>query len=183
MFKKLNIPVIDADKVAREIVEPGQIALSKIVEAFGKSILHEDGTLNRQALGDIVFNDEKKLKTLNRIMHPAIRKEMDRQKDEYIEKNAPCVVLDIPLLFENKLEYLVDKIIVVYVNEKVQLKRLMARDQSTKKEALSRINSQLSIEKKKDKANAVIDNTGSIEESFSQLKEILQKWEIKINDS
>lgn len=183
MFQQLNIPVIDADQIARDVVQPGETALKKIADVFGQSILHEDGSLNRQALGDIVFNDKEKLETLNNIIHPAIRKEMTRQKESYIKKDVPCVVLDIPLLFENKLEYLVNKIIVVYVNEQVQLERLMARDKSTKEDALSRIKSQISIEKKKDKADAVINNNDTIEHSFHQLKDILNKWQIQTNNS
>lgn len=183
MFKQLNIPVIDADQIARDVVEPEQVALKKIIEAFGTNILHDDGSLNRKALGDIVFNDKEKLEILNGIVHPAIRNEMNRQKEMYLAQNIPCFVLDIPLLFENKLDYLVDKILVVYIDEETQLKRLMDRDQSTREDAMSRIKSQISIEVKKEKAHEVIDNSGTVEESFTQLKEILKNWHVNVSMS
>lgn len=182
MFKRLNIPVVDADVIAREVVEPGTETLQHIVNAFGQSVLLADGTLNRKALGNIVFNNKKKLNELNDIIHPAIRNEMNRQKEMYVARNVPCVVLDIPLLFENKLDYLVDKIVVVYVDETVQLKRLMERDQSTKEEALSRIKSQIPIKEKISRADATIDNNGTVEQSFEQLKEILKRWKIDFNE-
>lgn len=183
MFKQLNIPVIDADQIARDVVEPEQVALKEIVEAFGTNILHDDGSLNRKALGDIVFNDKEKLEILNGIVHPAIRNEMNRQKEMYLAQNIPCIVLDIPLLFENKLDYLVDKILVVYIDEETQLKRLMDRDQSTREDAMSRIKSQISIEVKKEKAHEVINNSGTVEESFKQLKEILKNWHVNVSMS
>src|SRR5699024_5115137 len=112
-FKQLNIPVVDADIIAREVVEPGEDAYNKIVAAFGEEILQQDKTLDRAKLGEIVFGDEEKRKTLNDIIHPAIRQEMIRRRDEHVAKNVPCVVLDIPLLYESKLTEFVEKIIVV----------------------------------------------------------------------
>lgn len=181
MFNQLNIPVIDADKIAREVVEKGQKAFNTIVDTFGKEILHEDGSLNRKALGDIVFNDETERAKLNNIVHPAIREEMERQKQLHIDAKKPCIVLDIPLLFENKLEHLVDKIVVVYVSQSVQLERLMKRDNSTEQEALSRINSQIPIDEKKKLADATINNNGTIEQSYEQLKQLLKQWNITID--
>lgn len=183
MFEQLNIPVIDADKIAREVVERGKDALNEIVESFGKEILNDDGTLNRKALGAIVFNDKKKLNKLNSIIHPKIREEMNRQKEQHITANEQCVVLDVPLLFENKLTHMVDNILVVYVDEDVQLKRLMSRDNSTEEEALSRIKSQIPISEKVERADASIDNNGTVEQSFEQLKNILKKWNIDVNES
>lgn len=178
MFQKLNIPVIDADKIARLVVEPGKEAYEKIVETFGEEILHEDRTLDRKKLGSIVFNDEEKRKQLNAIVHPAIRKEMYRQRDYYIEKNVPCVVLDIPLLYEGKNTSYVDKVIVVYTTREVQLQRILNRDDLTEEEALKRMNAQIDVAKKAEWADAVIDNNGTIEETEQQLIQILKKWNI-----
>lgn len=178
MLESLNIPVVDADQVAREIVEPGEAALKEIVNVFGGEVLHEDGSLNRKQLGAIVFNDTSEREKLNAIMHPAIRKRMTEKQEAYIAQGVKCVVQDIPLLFENNLKSHVDKVLVVYVDEKEQLKRLMSRDNSSKEEAQARINSQISIEEKRDLADAYIDNRGTKEESFLQLKEILKDWNI-----
>jgi len=176
MFEQLNIPVVDADKIARLVVEPGEAAYDGIVEAFGEGILFDDGRLNRQALGNIVFSDEKQRQRLNEIIHPAIRQEMIEQRDHYVAQGEPVIVLDIPLLYENNLTWLVDQVIVVSTSEDVQLQRILTRDHSSREEALQRIQSQLSITEKVMLADAVIDNNGTIEASFQQLKDILQRW-------
>lgn len=179
-FRELNIPVVDADKIAREVVEPNTETYRKIVETFGEEILHEDLTLNRKALGNIVFRDENKRKQLNSIIHPAIRKEMLRQRDEWIEIGKECVVLDIPLLYESKLTHFVDKVIVVYVDEDVQLQRIIERDKSSEEEAKNRIAAQIPVAEKAKMADAVIDNNGSIEDSYKQLEEILDTWGVRL---
>ena len=180
MFKELHIPVIDADQVARDVVEPGEVTLQKIVEEFGTDILSADGSLNREQLGSIIFKEEEKRKKLNSIIHPAIRKRMLDQKKVLLDNGEDCVVMDIPLLFESKLTHMVDKILVVYVDEHVQLNRLMARDHSSKEQAQSRIQSQIPVKDKIKLADEVINNNGSVEESYKQLREILQKWEIDV---
>ncbi|MBO1004508.1 dephospho-CoA kinase [Pseudogracilibacillus auburnensis] len=180
-FREWSIPVVDADVIAREVVEPEEEAYKKIVAAFGEQILQDDRdrTLDRKALGEIVFNDEHKRKKLNEIIHPAIRKEMIRQRDRYIEQGEKSVVLDIPLLYESGLTHFVDKVIVVAVDPGVQLKRIMERDDSTKEEAKRRIDAQIPVAEKAKKADAVIDNNGTEEQSYQQLKDILLTWGVK----
>ncbi|MGM8215572.1 dephospho-CoA kinase [Bacillaceae bacterium W0354] len=178
MFKEWNYPVVDADKIAREVVEPGEAAYEKIVSYFGESILNSDRTIDRKKLGHIVFNDKNERDQLNGIIHPEIRKEMLRQRDAFIEQKAPAVVLDIPLLFESQLFDYVDKVLVVYVEPEVQLERLMKRDGSSKEEALSRIKSQIPITEKKERADAFIDNSRTITDSKEQLKNILKQWNV-----
>lgn len=178
MFTDLNIPVIDADKIARLVVEPNQEAYIAIVERFGDEILRQDGTIDRPKLGEIVFDSSKKRDELNAIVHPAVRKEMLKQRDDFVKQEHKCIVLDIPLLFESKLTYLIDKIIVVYVDEAVQLERLMKRNNYSSDEAIKRIQSQMSVTEKSKLADAVIDNNGSKTESLTQLKNILNKWMI-----
>lgn len=177
-----NIPVIDADLIAREVVEPGKEAYEKIVETFGEEILQEDQTLDRKKLGAIVFEDEMKRKALNEIVHPAIRKEMLAQRDAYMKQKEPCVVLDIPLLYESKLTHFVEKVIVVYTDREVQLERILNRDHITKEEALQRINAQIDVKEKAKWADAVIDNNGTIEESERQLLDILANWDVLPED-
>lgn len=177
-FKKLNIPVIDADIIAREVVEPNKEAYNEIVKAFGREILQVDETIDRKRLGEIVFSDDKKRKQLNDIIHPAIRKEMIKQRDEYVAVNERCVVLDIPLLYESKLAHFVEKVIVVSTSRENQLKRILQRDHITEEEALQRINAQIDVAQKAKWADAVIDNNGTIAESEQQLMEILTKWNV-----
>ncbi|OZU89752.1 dephospho-CoA kinase [Virgibacillus indicus] len=178
MFDDFNIPVIDADKISREVVNPGEKAYNQIIEAFGDEILLDDKTLDRKKLGAIIFTNELKRKTLNEIVHPAVREKMLERRDEYIEAGASSVVLDIPLLFESKLTHFVDRTVVVYVDETVQLNRLMERDGYTEEEARQRINSQLTVKEKANMADAVIDNNGSKYESFQQLEKLLKEWKV-----
>ena len=177
-FRALDIPVIDADLIAREVVEPGKAAYEKIIDTFGSSILHDDYTLNRPALGQIVFGDSDKRETLNGIIHPEIRKAMLQSRDDYVKQEVACVVMDIPLLFESKLTHMVDKILVVEAAETIQLKRILARDNCTEETAKQRIASQIPVKEKAAWADAVIDNNGSVAESYEQLANILDKWNI-----
>src|SRR5699024_7662062 len=157
MFNDFNIPVIDADQIARDVVRPGEEAYEKIIAQFGSNIVRPDRTLDRKKLGSIVFADNKRRQQLNNIVHPAIRQKMLQQRDEYVRDGKSSVVLDIPLLFESKLMHYVDKIIVVYVDENIQLKRLIDRDKLTDQEAKQRINSQLPLKEKVEQADATID--------------------------
>ncbi|SHN06203.1 dephospho-CoA kinase [Gracilibacillus kekensis] len=176
--EEYSIPVIDADMIAREVVEPGEKALQRIVETFGEDILLEDGTLNRKRLGEIIFEDKTKREQLNAIVHPAVRERMEQKKQKFIQLGHELIVLDIPLLFENELTYLVDKTIVVYTTEKIQLKRLMERNQFSEKEAQNRMDAQMDIDKKCAKADAVIDNSGTIASSREQLDSLIKKWKL-----
>ena len=178
MFQGFHIPVIDADIIAREVVEPGKEAYNEIVKAFGKEVLGENGELDRPKLGSIVFYNEEKRLLLNDIVHPAVRKEMNAQKDRYIKENAQAVVLDIPLLFESKLTSLVDQILLVYVDNETQITRLMERNNFTEEEAKARISSQMPLQEKIALADKVINNNGTIEETKAQLSNILKEWNI-----
>ncbi len=176
MFADLNIPIVDADKVARVVVEPGRETLQQIAAQFGDDVILEDGHMDRKKVGDMIFHDPTKRKQLNEIIHPAIRKEMLQQRDEYLSDGHPHVVMDIPLLFESGLQSYVENILVVSVSEKNQLKRLMARNDLTEQEARARISSQLPISVKEKGADAVIYNNDSVASTKEQLHYILKKW-------
>nr|WP_106780369.1 dephospho-CoA kinase [Lysinibacillus timonensis] len=178
MLKEYNLPIVDADLVARVVVEPGNPTLTKIVEAFGQEVITEKGEMDRAKVGSIIFHDESKRKVLNDIIHPAIRAEMLRQRDEHIAKGAKTVIMDIPLLFESKLQHYVEKILVVTVSEETQLKRLVERNHLSKEDALARISSQLPLSEKEKGADAVINNNGTIEQTRAQLEAILRNWNI-----
>ena len=178
MFKDLCIPVIDADQISRDVVEPGEKAYEAIVQAFGRDVLHDDQTIDRKTLGAIVFADDNKRKRLNAIVHPAVREKMLRERDALKKAGASCIVLDIPLLFESGLTHFVDKTIVVAVDEDVQLTRLIERDNYHKTEAKQRIASQMPIKEKAALADAVLDNNGTIAQTRKQLENVLREWHV-----
>ncbi len=178
MLAGYDLPIVDADLVARQVVEPGTETLVKIAEAFGEDVIKKDGTMDREKVGAIIFHEPAKRKMLNDIIHPAIRVEMIRQREEYLQQGAPHVIMDIPLLFESKLQHFVDKILVVSVKEDVQLERLMKRNLLSIEEAKARIASQLPISVKEQGADAVIYNNGDIKTTAQQLEAILKKWAI-----
>ncbi|MCY7671758.1 MULTISPECIES: dephospho-CoA kinase [Bacillus] len=177
MIKEKGIRVVDADIIAKEAVSKGSAALHQIVQTFGEEVLLPNGELNRQQLGAIIFSDEEKRKKLNAIVHPEVRKEMLEQRDEGVSNNETFVVLDIPLLFESKLEGLVDRIIVVYTTPELQLSRLMNRNDLSEEEALNRIHSQQPLKEKCQKADRVIENTKDLAFIRKQLENILNEWE------
>ncbi|WP_366289243.1 dephospho-CoA kinase [Paenibacillus sp. AN1007] len=166
--------LIDADVIAREVMEPGHPVLAAAVQRFGQDILHEDGTLDRKKLGSIVFQHPEERKALEAITHPAIRKEMRERAAAYELKHPDkLVVSDIPLLYESGLEDGFTEIMVVYVPRAVQLERLMNRDQMIKADAEARIAAQMDIERKRERADIVIDNSGSWSQTEKQLESFL----------
>ncbi|WP_078414003.1 dephospho-CoA kinase [Priestia abyssalis] len=183
MLKELAIPVIDADVIAKEVVQKDRPAYRDIVRTFGTDILAEDLQLDRPKLGAIVFQDEEKRQLLNQIVHPAVRKAMLAQKEFFLQEGYETVVLDIPLLFESKLTSLVDKVLLVFVDDSIQLERLMARNNFTKEEAEARIRSQMPLQEKVPLADEVISNNGTIEETKGQLLDVLSKWNVVVEDS
>ena len=180
LLEKAGAVIIDADRIARQVVKKGLPAYREIIENFGESILLPDGEINRSALGDIIFNDSQKKQLLNRIVHPHVRKEQNRQL-KGIEKKDPgaIVILDIPLLIETQTYRDLSEVIVVYAPEHIQMKRLMQREDISKSDALARIRSQIPIEEKKDKATIVIDNSGTRENTRKQTLKLFQRLKDK----
>jgi dephospho-CoA kinase len=175
MISDEGVPVVDADVISRDVVKPGKIAYHQIIDHFGLAILKQDGQINREKLGEIIFNDEKERRVLNQIIHPRVRKELKDQADALQSEGHPIVILDIPLLIEGELFQLVDKILLVYVPKSVQLKRLKERNNYTEEEALKRINSQLSLDKKKTYATFIIDNSSDLTHTREQVTTLLNK--------
>ncbi|MDK1716690.1 dephospho-CoA kinase [Dellaglioa algida] len=162
IFKNSNVPVIDADIIARQVVEPKSETLKMIINEFGEKYLMENGALNRKKLGKLVFNDGVALEKLNGVIHPAIRKEILAQIQSYRKSGSPLIVLDMPLLFEESYQTICDAVMVVFVPEITQLKRLINRDGLTSAEARLRIKAQWPIQNKKDLADFVIDNSTTV---------------------
>jgi dephospho-CoA kinase len=163
--------LIDLDGIAREVVEPGQPSLSAIAERFGQAVLREDGSLDRKKLGMIVFADPAERKALEAIIHPAIRSVM-KERMVYHESNTPkkLVVVDVPLLYESRLESFFEQIMVVYVPRVAQMQRLLTRDKLTVEEAQKRLEAQMDIEAKKLRADVLIDNSGNLADTEQQIE-------------
>jgi len=166
--------VIDADIVSRQVVRPGAKGLLALVSEFGKQIQNEDGTLNRAALGEIIFNDQKKRDVVNGLLHPLIKEEMLNQVKIAEEKAVDLVVLDIPLLFESKCEQYCDAVLVVDVSPETQKGRLMRRNDFTQKEAQARIDSQMDPADRKKRADFVVNNDASEEKTYQQVDILLE---------
>lgn len=173
MLRERGIPVIDADQIAREVVEPGKPAYEAIVRHFGREILLEDGQIDRKALGEIVFSDETQRQKLNAIVHPEVRRVMREEAEAAEAGGAPIVFMDIPLLFESKLQHMVEKIVVVYAPADMQLARMIERDELEEEQAQKRLRAQLPIDQKKMEADFLIDNSTSREETERQVEKML----------
>lgn len=163
--------LIDADQIAREVVLPGSPALGHIVERFGQAVLQEDGSLHRKKLGEIIFADQAARRELEAILHPIIRQSMREQLASFQQADPEkLVVVDIPLLYESKLESMVDDVLVVYVPRDIQLERLMTRDGLTVEQAEGRLAAQIPIEEKRALADFVIDNSGTLEQTEREVE-------------
>lgn len=173
-LRDLGVPVIDADQVARQVVEPGEPALNEIVTAFGPGLLRADGRLDREKLASLVFSDAAARQRLNHITHPHILCAMDRQRQAAAAAGEPVLALDVPLLFESGMDRSVDRVWVVTATPAQQLQRLMSRDGLTADEAKRRMEAQMPLEEKIRRADAVIDNSGSVEATRARVRNLLE---------
>ena len=174
LLKEQGASIIDADKIARKIVEIGQPALQDIENAFGKEILLDSGHLNRKKLGSIVFTDKERLKLLNEITHPRIIAEIERSLDEMQQRQKTLVVVDAPLLFETALNQLVGEIWVVVAPLEMRIQRIMERDKLSREEAKLRISSQKDPKDYLLLADVVIENDGDLQKIEKQIVQYLQ---------
>lgn len=201
LFRAHGVPIIDADVLARAVVEPGTPALAAIVRAFGAGVLTPDGALDRPALGRIVFADEAKRKTLNAIVHPAVRRAMFWAVLRHWWRGERVCVLDVPLLIEGGLWKWVGRVVVVYwcvhllppsgvlvrstfssgSSAEIQLQRLMKRDSSSREDASARLNAQLPIAEKIQYADIVLDNSGSPQDLERQVEQLVQRLKKEVS--
>ncbi|MFT9030011.1 dephospho-CoA kinase [Leuconostoc pseudomesenteroides] len=185
MLRDAGLPIVDADVVAREVVEPGTTTLEKIKLAFGPSVI-DNGVLNRRRLGDIVFSNRQELARLNDIMQPAISRAMADKINFWRMQQVPILILDVPLLFERNYEKdgKIDKIIVVTTDEATQLERLKLRNQLSDSQARNRIRSQLPLKDKIAQADYVIDNNQDQKSLTQQVAALIENLkEIAANDN
>jgi dephospho-CoA kinase len=179
-FRARGLPVIDADQIAREVVEPGTPGLAAVVEAFGEGILLPDGALDRPKLADIVFHDRDKRRTLNGILHPRIAAASAERIAALDAAGEKLACYEAALLVENGLADAFRPLVVVAVPASVQVARAMARDQSSDDHARARIASQLPLSAKVAQADYVIDNGGSREETERRADEVLAEIRKKV---
>ena len=173
-LREKGYTIIDADKIGHMALENDEVK-KQLVNKFGKSIL-KDNEVNRVTLGKLVFENNENLKELNNIIHPQIRKNISEQIQ--VHKNEKLVFVDVPLLFEAKFDDLVEKIIVISLDEKIQLERLMNRNSLSKEEAVQRIKSQIPVREKEKLGDYVVDNSFTQENTYSQVDRILEKLKL-----
>jgi len=178
IFASFGAKVLDADEVAREVLLPGQPAWTRLRQAFGQEFFRPDGTVRRKQLRRLVFADAEKRSQLNAIVHPEVMKEIDRRSEILSSSVQNGVLLvDVPLLLEVGVANRFDKVVVVYVSERVQINRLQQRDGISEKEAKQALNAQMALSKKVEQADYLIDNSGTLEETRSQVEKV---WEALI---
>jgi dephospho-CoA kinase len=161
VLRELGAVIVDADVLAREVVEPGEPALAEIAAEFGPRVLGPDGRLDRKALGAIVFSDPERRRKLEGMTHPRIRERFQRRIDELTAQNfRGLVFFDAPVMIESGNYRNMDRLVVVIADEATQIARLMARDGIDREEALRKIRSQMPLAEKAKLADYVIDNSG-----------------------
>lgn len=173
LFKAKSIDVIDLDQIARDVVEPGTIAIKEIAEHFGKTVLLENGSLNRKKLGDIVFNNAKEKAWLESLLHPLIH----AQQELIIEQSlSPYIVIEIPLLVENKRQNDVDRVLLIQSDKKKQIERAILRGKQTEEQIKNIIALQATEEQRKKVADDIIENNGPEAELAQAIDQLHQQY-------
>lgn len=171
-FKSLGVPVLDADVLAREVVEPGSKGLNALIRFFTTAILTPNGELDRAALRRIVFANPSDREFLDKTLHPLIRELSDEKIQRARDDNHAYLIYAVPLLVETDQQDRFDRIVVVDVPRETQLLRLLKRDNSNESEANAILDAQASREERLAIADTVIDNTGSVEKTYKQINEL-----------
>ncbi len=182
MLEELGAVLVDADAIVHELQAPGSPMLKEIAEAFGPEVIGPDGALDRKAVADVVFADPGARVRLGRIAHPPTIAEMARRMGAAQEAEVPVVVLDIPLLLEGRASGTgsgallpFEAVVVAWVPEATQIERAAARDDATREEIVARVRAQMSLDEKREMADYVIDNSGSVDETRTQVKALWAK--------
>lgn len=181
IFRENGVPIIDADIISRQVVRPNQEGWLKIVTSFGPDILLPDETIDRIKLGHLVFNDASARTRLNNCLHPIIISELKNQMFKMKNSSdAPLLVADVPLLFECRMQHYFDFTVLVYADHDTLVRRLVERDRITAEQACLRLNAQMNINQKKDLADLVIDNSGTLAELHRETLRLYQQFLIKL---
>lgn len=180
-FKEQNIPVIDTDQIAKNLLNKETDVYQKVLVHFGEGILNADKSMNRKALAKIIFEDEKERDFVNQTLHPEVKKYMLSEINQLKLEGHEIIVCDVPLLFESGFDKLCDKNLLVYIPRTIQLERLMVRDEINKSYALKKINAQMSMKEKRKKADLIIDNSKSILETKKAFNDIMNQLKESIH--
>jgi len=175
ILRRLGAAIVNADELAREVVEPEQDAWKEIIETFGHDILQADKTLDRKKLRTLVFDRPEARKKLEAIIHPRVRALAERRINELKAAGSSVIVYEVPLLFEGQIHLWLRPVILVACDMRTQKQRLLERDQLTESEAEKHIAAQMSLEEKRKLADYVIENNGSLAELEEQVRAVLQK--------
>lgn len=174
-LKKIGVPIFDADQNAREAVAKGSEGLELVIKAFGKEYLTADGELDRNKISHLVFNDKAALRTLEGILHKVVLQNAESFLAKYRAENQQAVVLDVPLLIETGWYKMADCVWLVAVSRQQQIERAMLRSGMSEEEVTARIEAQMSLAEKKQYADVIIDNSGSLEDTLRTAHEELSK--------
>lgn len=174
-LRDLGFLVLDADQLAREVVNPRSSAWTKVVNHFGAEILNPDQTINRVQLAQIVFQNAESLKNLEEIIHPEIKMRVRELKLAAQKNGAMIAFYDVPLLFEKGMEQEFDQVVVVTCPLDLQLKRILERDNLKAPDVLLRLKQQLSLEEKTKRAHYVLENSGSLEDLYQKIDHLLKQ--------
>ena len=175
MLQRLGAKIIDADELAREIVEPGQEAWREIIAAFGGEIIRQDQSIDREKLRKKVFEDEQARKRLESITHPRIRTLAQQKIQQLAREGAEIIVYVVPLLFENRLHLWLRPVILVACDPAIQKERLQKRDKLNEREIKRHLEAQMGLEEKKKLADFIVENDGSLEELEKKVREVWEK--------
>lgn len=175
MLQRLGAKIIDADELAREIVEPGQEAWREIIAAFGREIIRQDQSIDREKLRKKVFEDEQARKRLESITHPRIRTLAQQKIQQLAREGAEIIVYVVPLLFENRLHLWLRPVILVACDSAIQKERLQKRDKLNEGEIRRHLEAQMGLEEKKKLADFIVENDGSLEELEKKVREVWEK--------
>ena len=174
-LREKGYPVIDADEVSREAAAPGEPAMLRLLEEIGSEVFNNDGSLNRQKLANIIFYDPISLMTVNEIFHGDIKERIEEKVSEHEKMGERVVFLSVPLLFETEADWLLDEKWLVTSDEEKRLKRVMDRDGITEQDVRARMASQMPEEKKRAKADFIIENNGTPDDLYGEVEKILKR--------
>jgi dephospho-CoA kinase len=175
ILRRLGASIINADELSREVVQPGQDAWNEIIKSFGSDILQEDKALDRRKLRTIVFDNPEARKKLEAIIHPRVRALAERRISELAASGSSVIVYEVPLLFEAQIHLWLRPVILVACEIETQRKRLIERDHLTELEAQQHLDAQMSLAEKRQLADYVIENDGTLEELERQVRAVLEK--------
>jgi dephospho-CoA kinase len=181
ILRQKNIPVLDADQIAKDVVQPGSPGEAKVLQHFGPAIADDKGHIDRKKLAGVVFSNPDQLLALENIIHPLVQAHVQQERKSLAKRKHKMAFYDVPLLFEKKLESQFDGLAVVFADLETCIQRVVARSSWTRAEAESRIRNQLAIEEKIKKSHWVVNNSGSLSELEQQIEKLIHDIGRKFN--